>query len=88
VIARVLPPGWMASVCGQRPARKPISLRKLARAGSTSAAAVAAQGSEALRGGRRHAGGVGRAGEIGHEEQVEVGQVVGQVFGGLDQMPR
>jgi len=31
--------------------------------------------------------GIGRAGEIGHEEQVEVRQVVGQVFGGLDQMP-
>lgn len=49
----------------------------------------AAQGSEALRGGRMpRPAGVGGAGEIGHEEQVEVGQMVGQVFGGLDQLPR
>ena len=37
---RVLPPGCRARVWGHLPARKPISLRKLARAGSTSAAAL------------------------------------------------
>ena len=81
------PPGCRLRECGHLPASSPMRCRNWARAGRTSrwavpvparkrSAAAAYQGSVA----------VDLAGEVRHEEEVEVGEVVGQVLAGEDQV--
>ncbi len=86
-MARVEPPGWIEPVCGQLAAQCADQIQPaFTRRNSQALLAALKRGKARHRVWIPRALGVHRAHEIRHEKQVEMTQVIGEVFGGGHQV--
>ena len=87
--ARVVPPGWKARECGHLPARTPIISSKPTARRQHFPRGLPGHRLEALRDRLEPApAGILGAREVGHEEEIEVGEMVGDVLRGVGDVGR